>query len=199
MPRKHPKDKRIEALELLSYGQSVSTVHFATGIPMRTLYNWKARFKRKQERQMARKTSETATNPPHIPDSRHKTADSCQSAADSRLNHAPSEQQLPHTRNSGSAKPESEDKPTNTDVEDLTYIREQLMKYAREMAADLRPNEPDSNRRTLALARILDRIQWLDQILPDRIPEQTIRHVFFYDGEEHEHPPWHGATQKEDA
>ena len=71
------------------------------------------------------------------------------------------------------------------------------MKYARQMAADLRPNEPDSNRRTLALARILDRIQWLDEILPDRIPDKTVRWEFLYDGKLHQHPPWHDASDGE--
>ena len=69
---------------------------------------------------------------------------------------------------------------------------------ARQMAADLRPNEPDTNRHTLALARVLDRIQWLDEkVLPDRIPEQTIRWEFFYDGQVHEHPPWHPSPIEE--
>ena len=72
------------------------------------------------------------------------------------------------------------------------------MKYARKMAADLRPDDPDSNRRTLALSRILDRIQWLDEILPDRIPERTIRFEYYYDGQVQEHPPWHGARERYD-
>ena len=67
------------------------------------------------------------------------------------------------------------DNSTNTDVADLSFIRDQLMKYARQLASDLQPDDPDSNRRTLSLTRTLDRIQWLDQILPNRIPEHVIR------------------------
>ena len=64
------------------------------------------------------------------------------------------------------------------------------------MAADLQPNQPDTNRHTLALARVLDRIQWLDEkVLPDRIPEQTIRWEFVYDDTVHEHQPGHGASE----
>ena len=195
MPKKHPKEKKLEALELLSYGQSVSTVQFATGIPVRTIYNWQKRLKQQTDRQSAKKSSTSATNAPQNTDSGSKSADSRQSTLDSCHNDALNHPDLPQTRHSVSAQPDTTDDPDNTDIEDFTFIREQLMKYARQMASDLRPDEPDSNRRTLALTRILDRIQWLDEILPDRIPEQTVRFEFFYDGKVQEHPPWHGASE----
>ncbi len=56
--------------------------------------------------------------------------------------------------------------PSESDLENFTYIRDKLMRYARQMAGDLQPNAPDANRRTLALTRVLDRIEWLDSRLP---------------------------------
>ena len=83
MPKKHLREKRLDALELLSYGQSVRTVHYATGIPLRTIYNWKAKLKHKHDSQMARKDSQIATKPPQKPDSCHIAAASRQLAPDS--------------------------------------------------------------------------------------------------------------------
>ncbi len=207
MPKKHLKEKRLDALELLSYGQSVSTVHYATGIPLRTLYNWQAKLKQKHDRQMAQKNSQIAAKPPQEPDSCHIPAASRQLASDTRHIDSTTDRHLPNDCHSdepsGIIVPPEKDAPeeqdqTDTDYEDFTYIRDQLMTYARQMAADLRPDDSDSNRRTLALSRILDRIQWLDQILPDRIPEKTIRFEYYYDGQVQEHPPWHGARERYD-
>ncbi len=55
---------------------------------------------------------------------------------------------------------------TISDLENFAYIRDKLMTYARQMTRDLQPNAPDVNRRTLALTRVLDRIEWLDSRLP---------------------------------
>lgn len=73
-----------------------------------------------------------------------------------------------------------QDNSTASDYADFSYIRDQLMQYARHMAADLRPDDADSNRRTLALSRILDRIRLLDQILP--VKAKAL-----------ERPPWQDA------
>ena len=81
------------------------------------------------------------------------------------------------------------------DYADFLYIREKLMSHARAMADGFDPHDPNANRRSLAITRLLDRIHWLDTILPDRIPEQTIRFEFYYDGQVQEHPPWHGAEE----
>ena len=160
MPSKYSDQQKREALQMLEIGDHIGYVHYATGIPERTLRRWRQELPEQPNGQMAEKTlpADTDRRPTEETDA-NETAE-----------------------------------PPNTDIEDFTYIREQLMKYARQMAADLRPNEPDSNRRTLALARILDRIQWLDQILPGRIPEQTIRWEHYYDGVVQEHPPWHDAS-----
>lgn len=192
MPKKHPKAVKIDALIQLSYGHSVSTVHFATGIPMRTLYRWRAEHRQQSAKQMARKTSDSAAYPPHNPSSCHKPADSRQSTPDSCQNEPQNDQQLPQTPHTDG---DQSQQPANADAEDFTFIREQLMKYARQMAADLQPDDPDINRRTLALARVLDRIQWIDNILPDHSSERVIRIEYYYDGKVQDLPPWHGASQ----
>ena len=125
MPNRHAKDKKLEALALLSYGQSVSTVHFATGIPIRTLYNWKTRLKRKYERQLARKHAENAANAPQNREFRHKTADSCHTVVDPCHNHADENNQLPQDCQKDAV---TASNPENTDVEDFTFIRDKLMK-----------------------------------------------------------------------
>ena len=73
------------------------------------------------------------------------------------------------------------------------------MKCARVMAADLESNQPDSNRRSLALARILDRIQWLDEMLPGRIPERVIRFEYSSDGVPLPAEPWAMGTDDPQA
>ena len=161
---------------MIKLGDSISFVHFSTGIPERTLRTWRKQLRDQANGQTAEKTFSSAAR------------------RQSQANGPGQEPAEDDTHDNKDA-----DNTTEDDYADFTYIRDQLMNYAREMAADLRPHDPDSNRRTLALSRILDRIQWLDELLPGRIPEQTIRFEYFYDGEVQEHPPWHGASETEEA
>ena len=73
---------------------------------------------------------------------------------------------------------------------DFRKVRDILMKHAKYLATNLKPDEPDINRRSLALARILDRVRQLDAMLPSLMPEQVLRHEFVYDGMVHDKPPW---------
>lgn len=129
MPSKYSPAQKEKALEMLRIGDDIGLVHFNTGIPKRTLRDWRKRLEEESNCQIAEKTIPTA-------------------AADRQ----------------------SEPKSTN-DHDDFVYIRQQLMNYARDMAANLQPDQPDSNRRTLALSRILDRIDKLDRILPEKAKE----------------------------
>lgn len=83
--------------------------------------------------------------------------------------------------------------------EEFQHIRELLVDHAIVLATDLRPTEPEVNLRSLALARILDRIQQLDEILPDLNPEKIIRFEHVYDGLVWDVPPWEGAVGDPDA
>ena len=176
MPSQYSDAQKQEAMEMLNIGDEIGFVHYTTGIPERTLRSWRKQLADQADGQMAEKTISTAAI--------------WQSEANTPAEADP----LPAHSNS-----DENDNSTNTDVADFSFIRDQLMKYARQLAADLLPDDPDSNRRTLSLTRILDRIQWLDQILPDRIPEQVIRFEHYYNGSVHEHPPWYGASQSEEA
>ncbi len=176
MHSKYSDAQKQEALGMIELGDSISFVHFSTGIPERTLRSWRKQLRDQTDCQTAEKTFSTAA--------------SRQSSV-----RAPGQNPSGDDTNDN----EDADNTAEDDYADFAYIREQLMKHARQMAADLRPGEQDSNRRTLALSRVLDRIQWLDELLPGRLPEQTIRFEHFYDGEVQEHPPWHGASETEEA
>ncbi len=75
--------------------------------------------------------------------------------------------------------PSPADQADASDYENLAHIRGKLMNYARQVADNLSPDQVDANRRTLALSRVLDRIQLLDQTLPELQPNQR--------------PPWQDA------
>ena len=63
------------------------------------------------------------------------------------------------------------------------------MDHAQKLAKNLNPDDPDINRRSLALSRILDRVHQLDIMLPDLKPEQVLRIEYTYEGLVHNTPP----------
>ena len=85
---------------------------------------------------------------------------------------------------------EEEEEESQSDFEDFRKVREILMNHAQRLAANLKPDEPDINRRSLALSRILDSIAQLDEMLPDLNPERLIRFEYVYNGSVHNVPPW---------
>lgn len=94
------------------------------------------------------------------------------------------------------------DNPANTELDDFTYIRDQLLQYARQMAGDLRPSATDSNRRTLALSRVLDRIHWLNQVIPSierRLAKQR-RQPWQYDRDDFStiQPTWWEVSEEDE-
>ncbi len=170
----YPPIQTEEAKKLLALGEDISFIFYRTGIPKDILLAWRQKIRPDSDCHIAEKTF------PSAPDCR------------------PSAEPEPlHATDANAATPAADaEAPNNSDIEDLTHIRERLMTYARKMADIIDPLDHDTNRRTLALARILDRIQWLDEVLPDRIPEQTLRFEYYYDGQVQEHPPWHGASKR---
>ena len=71
--------------------------------------------------------------------------------------------------------PLEEDVDPNARFEEFRDLRDMLLNHARTLAADLKPADPDINLRTLALARLLDRVQQLERMLPDLNPVRVIR------------------------
>lgn len=91
---------------------------------------------------------------------------------------------------------EDEETDAEKNLEEFRKVREILMSHAHQLAASLAPEDPDINRRSLALARILDRIHQLDAMLPELMPEQIIRFEFVYDGMVHNTPPWEQTEEE---
>lgn len=90
--------------------------------------------------------------------------------------------------------PEPEPAPQYAEFRNL---RDLLMQLAKKLAANLRPDDPDINQRTLALSRLLDRIQRLEELIPVESQPEVIRFEYVYDGMVHNVPPWHGASEEE--
>ena len=57
--------------------------------------------------------------------------------------------------------PLEEDQDPNSRFEEFRELRDMLLDHARDLAVHLKPTDPDINLRSLALARILDRVQQL--------------------------------------
>ena len=91
--------------------------------------------------------------------------------------------------------PLEEDVDPNARFEEFRDLRDMLLNHARTLAADLKPADPDINLRTLALARLLDRVQQLERMLPDLNPERVIRFEYVYDGAVHNVQPWEGVIK----
>ncbi|MCY4070253.1 MAG: hypothetical protein OXG60_03035 [Chloroflexi bacterium] len=137
MPRKYPDETKRKAIGLLEIHPDISLVHYATGVHRRTLRRWREQLQSNQLAYVSEKVLASDTK-------------RTQSADDTALSQTGDET----------------DNPANTELDDFTYIRDQLLQYARQMAGDLRPSATDSNLRTLALSRVLDRIHWLNQVIP---------------------------------
>ena len=194
MPAKtYTEEAKLKALELLRLGEPIPTIQFATGVPKSTLRRWRADLKSETLTAVAQKSFSPLT-------SEHSEAEPAAPSALDLMNDFGSPTQPDAETNPCAADPESKTGDMDPDdYADFTFIREKLMQYARILAIKLVTDGPDVNRRTLALSRILDRIQWLDTILPGRIPEQTIRFEFYYDGKVQEHPPWHNAEPYDES
>ena len=194
MPKKHSSFSKRDALELLEHGFPIEIVHQRSGIPARTLYRWNKKLEKKRQRQLAKKVSDLMAISPHSANPRHKTPNSnkkptrnqqetnrlCHKTSDLRHKTDDSRQiddDICHNALAAAAAVPisdlTEPHVIDSHLDDLNYIRAQLMKVARDLASNLDSSGPDINTRSLALSRVLDRVQWLDQLLdtPDPEPE----------------------------
>ncbi len=142
MPRKHRAETKNEAIGMLQIHDDISLVHYNTGVNRRTLRRWRDELATSKKGFMSEKV---------FPSDIKRTQND---------NH-PSD-----------SHPEQQDEAAATDRDNFVYIRQQLMKYARDLASNLQPDQTDINRQTLALSRILDRIDKLDRILPEKAKEE---------------------------
>lgn len=153
MPRKYPDRIKQEAIGILQIHDDISLTHYATGVHRRTLRRWRDDLKNTQNGYMSEKVF----------------------ASD--IKRTQNQHQPPDALSA-----DQSESCGASDYEDFAFIRQQLMKHARKLALDLRPSEADGNRRTLALARIIDRINSLDRILPEQAKKL-------------EDPPWQEARE----
>lgn len=167
MPRTYPKHKKLDALELISYGLPIPVIQTRTGIAPRTLYRWKRQLQQKLQRNMAEKDAPFMAKTSQNRDSCHKTADHCHKTdchCHKTDHHC--HKNLPidagMTQNDPAHQARSESAISS---DDLSFIRAKLMNVVREITNDLDHSGADINTRSLALSRLLDRIQWLDQLI----------------------------------
>ena len=89
--------------------------------------------------------------------------------------------------------PEPEPDPQYAEFRNL---RDLLMQLTKELAANLKPDDPDINQRTLALTRLLDRLQRLEELIPPASHGDIIRFEYVYDGMVHNKPPWQERARR---
>jgi len=188
MPKtRHISDReKRNAMDLLDIHYDINAVHLLTGIHHRTLRRWRKKLRRRNNATLSEKSISLSANG---------------TMSDKTLTtQQPAEKPKPTL---DAARKDSNE--SNYDLQSLRHIRGQLMIFARRLADDLDPDDPDVNLRTLSLTRILDRIYWLDENLYDGEDEAEVaepdppnRIEFVYDGAAHEQPPWHNAPNLDD-
>ena len=149
---------------LIIHGGDVGVVHQLTGIPKRTLYNWRSEWGDHYDlyfEAMAQKiiTYANAKNRPLTPSS-------------------PMQTDVPELA-----------QPPDSFAQ-FTQLRQILMDHVMSLAENLMLGDAYVNHRVIALSRLIDRIVQLDNILPDANPEKVVRIEYVYDGSVHNTPPW---------
>ncbi len=147
MPSQYSDSQKQQALEMLAISEDIAFVSESVGIPERTLRHWRQLQNEQPDCQIAEKNISSEAEDAQEPDGN----------SDDHSDHATADQ------------PESAE---YSDQENYAFIREKLKTCARQMAINLQPDAPDISRRTLALARILDRIERLDHVLQELSVEE---------------------------
>lgn len=218
MAKRYTPAQKQEALELLEFhNENVPIVHNLTGIPYSTLYRWRRQEFSINPDLMAQKNIPSIDNHSHKTDSSPQPdrveAELIQDG-DMQYYRLPTGQvvsKLPAASDSPDSPPArpseaesriggvpgknypyplEEDDDASADFDDFRKVRDILMSHAHHLAANLKPEDPDINRRSLALSRILDRIHQLDEFLPSLNPETVMRFEYVYNGSVYNVPPW---------
>ncbi len=194
--RNYSDIEKRDAMDLLDIHGDINAVHLLTGINHRTLRRWRKKLRRQQNATLSEKSISLSD--------KRTMSDKYLTNQQQSGNFTPTSD--PSMQPPATAKPASKDPDkVNEDFQTLLYIRDQLLNFASRLAADLEPDDPDVNLRTISLARTLDRVYWLDQTLYDgedeadesekTAPPNRIKYV--YEGQANEHPPWHSASEEE--
>ncbi len=89
--------------------------------------------------------------------------------------------------------------PAQDPFAQYAQLRAKLMEHTQTLADNLMLGDGFLNQRVHALTRLLDRLLTLDQTLPEKQPEQTVRFEFYYDDAVQDKPPWDGASTYDGA
>ena len=194
--RNYSEREKRDAMDLLDIHDDIYAVHLLTGIHQRTLRRWRKKLRRQQKATLSEKSfslsdKETMSDNPQT---KQKLSDNLTPTPDSAI------QPLPDTQVAL-----TDPDKARGDLQKLYYIRERLLIFARDLARGLDADDPDINRRTMALSRTLERIRWLDENLYDSEDEgapseQALppnRIAFVYEEQAGEYPPWHDASQED--
>ena len=166
-----PEDRKLVRRLLLLHGGNVPLVHQLTGFPARTIHNWRAQWD----------------------DDYELYTDALARSLLARANAKAAVQSAVTPVTAG-------DTASAQDADALaqyTQLRHKLMNHAMTLADNLLLSDAYINQRVQALSRLLDRILVLDDMLPDKQPEKTIRFEYYYDNAVQERPPWKGASTEE--
>jgi len=192
--RNYSEREKRDAMDLLDIHDDIHAVHMLTGIEPRTLRRWRKKLRRRQNATLSGKDFSLSA--------KRTKLDKVQTQVKPLSNPA----STPFAFQSPPDPYPDDSEKTNHDLENLRHIRAQLMIFARRLADNLDPDDPDVNLQTMSLSRVLDRIYWLDENLYDGQDEETEtseslppnRIAFVYEEGTHEQPPWHNASSETD-
>lgn len=163
--RTYTNDEKQTARRLLIiHGGDTGIVHGLTGIPRRTLYDWRAEWNDDYDAYFEAFAQKIRTRA----DAADRTA-ILREALESD---------------------ESDPADPGESFAQFAQLRQILMQHLMTLSTDLLVGDGHINQRTIAITRLLDRVLQLDQVLPDRNPQQVIRFEFISDGKITDQPPW---------
>lgn len=163
--RTYTDDEKQTARRLLIiHGGDTGIVHGLTGIPRRTLYDWRTEWNDDYDAYFEAFAQKIRT--------RANAVDRAQILSEAL---------------------DADDSDSNDPGESFaqfTQLRQILMGHLMTLSTNLLTGDEHINQRTIAITRLLDRVLQLDDILPDHNPEKVIRFEYLYEGSVHKVPPW---------
>jgi hypothetical protein len=162
------QDKQQARRLLLIHNGDVGVVHQLTHIPKRTLYDWRIAWDDQYDLFF-------------------------EAFAQKIIAYADAKKQTQLIASPITAD-DSESAQPDDSFAQFTQLREILMQHVMTLANNLLIGDSYVNHRVIALSRLIDRIVQLDNILPNKNPEQVVRFEYYYDDAVHDVPPWEGAS-----
>lgn len=168
-----PDEKKLVRRLLLLHQGNVPIVQHLTGYPRRTIEHWRAKWDDDYELY----TDAFAQN--LLARANANAAALAPASADEDSDSAIAQAQDPFAQ--------------------YAQLRDKLMAHTQTLADNLMLGDGFVNQRVHALTRLLDRLLTLDQTLPEKQPEQTVRFEYYYDDAVQDKPPWDVASTYDGA